>query len=244
MLSFEPTPEHIRAAREARLDRHSSLDRFVIPGRTRLPSSKTSISSFSSLDPTNIQIAQRLLEQSVSPSSHPASMGFLSFMAKRRGVDQEIRRSPPQHSSSGSSTLALDTTSHPSKYSTSHRSASGSDYQDDIRIPPHRRPEARCAGAIPHLPATSAITEDPEDPFRLPTDGPSDGAEACHPSSIVSGSWPTMSGFATSNYSSDSEPSKTTNFKSDYDTLARMVGLPPLSDDLSGKHWPSRGSIG
>jgi len=228
-LSFGPSTEHTKVTREVRSRPRSSLDTFVISGRTRLPSSRTSILTDSSQDATNIQIAQTLLDRGARPRSRQPPISAVPRNSLG-GSREFAQRSPISRSGSGRHTMAHPTTPRRIKRQGVFMGTPTNHNYDVISISPRRRTEAPAPQATPH----HSVTDLAEDPFQDQTDGPNDTAGSRQVSRMASMSWSSISQRNISNSSASTQASRASDYRHDYNVLAEDHGLPLLSSDLSG----------
>ena len=207
ILSFESNTEYTKLLHQPKPQRRSSLDTLVIPGRVRLPSSKTSHSSQGSIE---IQIAQTLLNKCVMSRPHSSDFGAWSSLQQQ---------SPSSRSGSGRYTIAPQGTT---------RQVRRTSYQQTIEPGRIRRTETHRVS--PRL----STTDTTDDPFLDQTDGPSDGAGLRHTSRMASSSLSNLGSRVTSDSSASSWASTAIKFKNDYNVLAQQHGLPPFPDQISG----------
>ena len=229
-ISFGPTTEYTEFSCEARSQRRSSLDTFLIPGRIRLPSSKTSKSSHSSQNATDTQIAQTLFDHSVMLRPKPARAKQIPHNSDCCERASLLQRSPTPRSGSGRHTIATRTTPRPIRRYGNMQPVPRPHGQDALIIRPHRAIELEALQTTPDL----AVTDTATDPFRDQTDGPNDPAGLRQISRMASMSWSTISHRILSNSSSSSRASRASEFKLDYNILAEEHGLPLLVGESSG----------
>lgn len=231
-LSFAPTTEHTEFARDTKPQRRSSLDTFVIPGRTRLPSSKTS------QDATDIQVAQALLNHTLllqhsrkpTPISPMAARGAHGkrLLAREPGggysslFQHDILRDPPPHWALG-----------PDVPPRLQPHLSGQD-PEVIIISPHRRAQTAAPQAMPQVFVTSTKAADTELTYENTYDGTNDRSDKEPVSRMTSMTWSTVSQRVLSDSSGSSHVSRATEFKHEYNELAERHGLPPLTGESEG----------
>ncbi len=216
--SFAPTSEHTEFSRGSRSQRRSSLDTFVIPGRTRLPSSQ------SSQNATDIQVAQALLNH---------NLGQRSIKMAARGAQ-------------GRKALAQEHSSTPITYANLLQSAQGrSDVNtrlppsrgsglEVLVVPPHRRHRTEVSQVTPQLfvATTTAANTDPV--YGKTYDGANDSNQIGHVSRMTSMTWSTVSQRVFSESSGSSRASRVSEFKKEYNELAEKHGLPTLTGESEG----------
>ena len=211
-VSFDPSSEHTTAAREVRLQQRSSLDNFVIPGRTRLPSSNSTIYTDPSQDPTNIQIAQALLDQS--------NMG-------------RVRRAPININGNG---RALTPSGSPrvsrSRGHRRHRSNTQSsrayNHQDDITFSPSHQRASQGSQELLHSSRNNAVQDQ--------SDGPSDLQDSQHLRRTPSTAWRRCGQKQISRSSLNPSSKAASEFaRAEYNLKALQHGFPPLPVNIDGE---------
>lgn len=232
-----------------RSQRRSSLDTFVIPGRTRLPSSRTSKSSLSSQDATNIQIAQTLLDHSMMPRSRPPRVEPAPHHAGGGGLISRLRPSPTPRPGGRRLTrftrrhdhISPQFTPRPQRQSGMIQPAPRYSDQDASILPRHRTRETQTPQTIPHL----SVTDTTDDPFEDQTDGPGDADGSRHLSRMTSTTFSMASHRLVSDSSASSGASRASDFRHEFNTLAEQHGLPLLtgSSGYNGKFMKSIGIV-
>ena len=213
IFSFRPKPQHT----ESRSQRRSSLDTFVIPGRTRLPSSETSQSSLPSQDAINIKIAQTLINHRVILQSQLPPMRRPPHHSEGGSYAPVPQRSPT--SMFGSGLFNLRRTRRPR----GPQPASSSDYQDLLVIDPGQPVQLR---STPQF----SVTETTEDPFHDQVDGQTD---------MTSMNSSAVNRRFISDSSAGSQASRALNMQLKYNDLAQDLGLPLLQGDDSSMYSPN-----
>lgn len=234
-VSFAPTFEHTEFARRTRSRRRSSLDTFVIPGRTRLPSSK------SSQDATDIQVAEALLDHSLllqqSKQQNSSDMMAATSFPERglpsrnssseysnyqHSMNHDISREPPPPWARGP---GID----PRLQPRSHRHA-----PEVIAIPPHRRTQTTVPQMKPRMFVATSEATDLEPTYSKWYDGATDRSDKAPVSRMTSMTWSTVSQRVLSNSSGSSHASRASEFKHEYNELAERHGLPPMTGESEG----------
>lgn len=231
IFSFAPTTEHTEVSSQARFRRRSSLDRFVIPGRTRLPSSETSKSSISSQDATDFQIAQALLNRRNMPPSMPASIKPNPHISDRSRYELVPQKPPPSMYGSWQHTIDPHSTPRPVTRRGRHQPSQIPSNEQFITIVPHRGAETRAPRTMPHR----SVMDTTADLSQHQTDGLGDTAPLRHIQSAASMSWSHISRRGVSNSSGGSLASRASELRRDYNILAENHGFSPLTGDLSCK---------
>ena len=233
-VSFGPTTEHIDLTGQVRSQRRSSLDRFVIHGRTRFPSSETSKSSISLQDATNMRIAQTLLNYRDMPQSMPAS--FRPGPRASTREDYELAPKRSQSSENEQRTTDIETTPRPvtRRGEQLRLLRPGLRYANDID--PQNVAEAQDLLTAPH----PSMADMPADLNQYQTDGVG-GLTTLRPfQSMMSmgsanNSWVNVSRRMASNSSSGSQASRACRNTQIYNNIAKTLGLILIEGDLSGK---------
>ena len=210
---FAPSEQQRQASTQARARRRSSLDTFVIPGRTRLPSSKAST--------FDLQVTQGLLDSHVhrpprrnmtsveshewSPATSPtgciprrgANSGPSGQLHHRVRPDV-VRRPPPRFGG-----------------------------REVIVVPP-QRPRHHV-----HQPAPQALAPiSPQEHANMQTyDGADDSVTE---SRLTSTTWSTVSHRLFSGSSGSSRTMGASYYRDEYNKLAEKHGLPHLESSLNG----------
>jgi len=218
--SLAPTTEHTEFIRRTRSPRHrrSSFDTFVIPGRTRLPSSK------SSQDSTDIQVAQALLNHNLGQQS--------SRMAARGAQGRKVLAH--EHSSTPTAYANLPQSTHLGPDVNTRLPPSSGSGPEILIISPHRRSKTEVSQATPQLFVTATTATKTEPVSGKTYDGVNDSNEAGNVSRMTSMTWSTVSQRVFSESSGSSRASRALEFKQEYNDLAEQHGLPTLIGESEG----------
>lgn len=216
LLSFGPSNKKSEVGQEPRSRRRSSLDTFVIPGRTRLPSSK------SSADATDILIAQQLLNHSTMQNPNIADRPTSAWLDAAQRLQEH---SPTPRSGSGRHRISPQ-----KKLQRTPRLGS----KEVISLGPHRRPRQCMPRSQSHVLFATA-TEDPI--HGITYDGTNEVSGSGHASRMSSMTWSTVSHRVFSNSSESSRGSRASEFMVEYNDLAEKHGLPQLTGENSGESF-------
>ena len=223
LVSFGPTAEPIEVTQRPRTQRKSSLDTLVIPGRTRLPSSK------SSSEVTDILIAQQLLNHGTmqlhdeQPWSDHIGQPFQEELPTSRLNNRRPILSPQQKPKRARRPARIQPTPR-------------SNAQDVIVIPPHRRPQT----CMPRSSSNPLISRTPGGSTHVRVyDGNNDSSGSGHISRSTSMTWSTISHRVTSESSNTSQPPRASRCLHEYNDLAERHGLHHILSESSGTNQPS-----
>ena len=218
LVSFGPTAKHIEVTQRPRAQRKSSLDTLVIPGRTRLPSSK------SSSEVTDILIAQQLLNHGTmqlrdeQPWSDHTGQPFREDLLAPKSNNRRPIISPQQKPKR---------TRRPGRIQPAPRSNA----QDVIIIPPHRRPQT----CMPRSSSNPLITRTPGGSAHVRSyDGNNDSSGSGHISRSTSMTWSTISHRVLSESSNSSQIPRASRCLLEYNDLAERHGLHQILSESSG----------
>jgi len=219
------TTKHIELTNSQRARRRSSLDTFVIPGRTRVPSSKNSKSS--ETDVTDFLITQGLLRHSMMqlPNKQPSSIQELQYQGRGSWSGTSSPRSGKKSSNRiqkrPSRVRAELVMQPPPRYGSRHF----------LHVPPQRpRIDAPQPAAQIVLPPTSAEHD------QVQTyDGANEAPDSGHAASrMMSMTWSTVSHRIFTDSSGSSRRSGASYYLIEYNQLAEKHGLRPMPEASSG----------
>lgn len=201
----------------------SSLDTFIIPGRTRLPSSK--------LDPTDIQIAQSLLTH-----------GVMQPQDKQRPIRPGPHRSSQTKSSSirdgspaarpGSRTKHLLRPPVPMRVRPAIAMQPPPRFGSrEVIVVPHQRPRE---DGFQQIHAITTIQDQGQDQAYDGADEPEQPGNMHIPSRMTSMTWSTLSHRVFTDSTCSSRRSGASYFKDEYNQLAEKHGIRRMAAALSG----------
>lgn len=216
--SSAPTTEHTEFIRGTRSQRRSSLDTFVIPGRTRLPSSQ------SSQNATDIQVAQALLNH---------NLGQQSIKMAARGAQGRKVLAHEHSSTPVTYTNLLQSTHRVSDVNTRLPPSRGSG-PEILVVSPHRRSKTEVLQATPQHFVTTTTAAETEPVYGKTYDGANDSNHTGNVSRMTSMTWSTVSQRVFSESSGSSRASRASEFKQEYNDLAKKHGLPTLTGGSEG----------
>ena len=217
---FAPFEQHKQASTQTRAQRRSSLDTFLIPGRTRLPSSKAST--------FDLQVTQELLNSSlpqypsrkmssaesfewspeISPTGCIPRRGAIpgAFGAPHQKVRPDIVKRPPPRFGG----------------------------REVIILPPQRpRPHFHQPAARP------LVSTSPQEPAAVPVQSYDGTEESNTESRLTSMTWSTVSHRFLSGSSGSSRTIGASFYRDEYNKLAEKHGLPQLEAAPDGtSHRP------
>jgi hypothetical protein len=222
--SFAPTTEHTEFIQGTRSQRRSSLDTFVIPGRTRLPSSQ------SSQNATDIQVAQALL-------NHRSGRHSIK-MAAREAQGRTVLAC--EHSSTPITYANLLQSTHGGSDVNTRLPPSRGSGPNILVIPPHRRSIMEVPQAPPELFMATTTATNTEADYGNTYDGANDNNQTGKVSRMTSMTWSTVSQRVYSDSSGSSRASRVSEFKQEYNGLAKKHGLPTLTGEYAGILCPPR----
>ena len=206
--------EHQRqASTQTRAQRRSSLDTFVIPGRTRLPSSKAST--------FDLQVTQGLLNSNLSQSS---SRDMISVEDQYWFPETSPAGCMPRRGANPGPSGLLHHRVRPEIVKRPPPRMSG---REVIIVPP-QRPRSNV-----QPPASRALV--PRSSQEFADVQTCDGAEDSAESRLTSMTWSTVSHRLFSNSSGSSRTMGASYYREEYNKLAEKHGLPPLEAALDGK---------
>ena len=208
---FAPSEPQRQASTHTRARRRSSLDTFVIPGRTRLPSSKAStfdlhvtqglLNSSLPQSPRKNMTSAESLEWSpeISPAGCMPRRGAMSGPSINRVRPDLVRRPPPRFGG-----------------------------REVIVAPPQRpRPHIHQPGPQPQAPMSSQEHTDVQT-----YDGADDSVTE---SRVTSMTWSTVSNRVFSGSSGSSRTMGASYYRDEYNKLAEKHGLPRLEAAPNGR---------
>ena len=231
ILSFGSASEQNKVIHKSRSQSRSSLDTFVIPGRTRLPSSKMSTST---QNPADLRIVQNLLSHGVMTRAKQAPIRSVPSNSDNGGNDYRSDRVPRSRSGSGRHTIAPPTVPSRIKNSPTIQSPSPITTKRVNVSSLHRHTEPDIDRTTPHL----SLTENTVDPDHCQTDGPDDADDSGRVSRMTSTTWSTVSHRVFSDSSDSSRISKASEFRLEYNTLAEKHGFSLLTGEYHGSILP------
>ena len=199
-VHFAPSEQQRQASTQTRAQRRSSLDTFVIPGRTRLPSSKAST--------FDLQVTQGLLNSSLlqSPRKNMSSAESLGWSPEISPAGCIPRRG------------AIPGPSGPPR----HRVR-----PDIVRRPPPRFGGREVIIVPPQRPRPQPLA--PVSSQEHPNEQTYDGAdESATESRLTSMTWSTVSHRVFSDSSGSSRTMGASYYRDEYNKLAEKHGLPRL----------------
>ena len=206
--------------------KRSSLDTFLIPGRTRIPSQKS--------ETLDLQVTQNLLRSSMNQLKDPPPYSKEPDPEQHRHSQDHSHAGRPQDSSRESS--GTDRLPGEPIFSIVHQPSPRSRLTEGIVIPPRRLQRRELSSNNPYRHISS-----PHPPFRPSYDGAHDYIN--HESRITSTTWSTVSKLSHRIFSDSSESSRrysSTKYNHDYNELASKYGLPRLTFASSGTLYVSK----
>ena len=221
IFSFRPRYQQT----ESRSQHRSSLDTFIIPGRTRLPSSETSQSSLPHQDAMNLQIAESLLKHRIMSRSRRASTKP-SLERSERGLNPRVsQRSPTPRSGNGRHSIAPQSSLHSKRRPERQQPASSSESQNPLSNYSIHPVQFRIAPRLP-------LTETPKDTSHDQMDGPVDTDSGYQTSRTTSTG--TVSRRIISDSSTGSQISRASKYRDIYNSSGKELGIHLLKGDDEG----------
>lgn len=229
------TTEHTELTNSQRARRRSSLDTFLIPGRTRIPSSKASKNS--ETDVTDSLITRGLLRHSNMrfPNQQPPSAPTIQYQG-RGTFSPAAAKSAPR--SGGKSSNRVQKRSSGVKAELVARPPPQYGSRGGLQIPSQRPRTAVTQTVGIHLPriTSQGYPTSQELPELTSFDGPSDALGSGRAASrMTSMTWSTVSHRLFTDSSGSSRRSGASYYLVEYNELAEKYGLRRIPETSSGK---------
>lgn len=235
------TTEHVQLTNSQRARRRSSLDTFVIPGRTRIPSSKASKHSETGV--TDFLITQGLLHHSMMqiPNQQQPSVPKIQYQGRgtwsRTGAAKSSPRSEGQSGSnkiqSRLSRVRPELVTHPPpRYGS----------RGHLQVP-HQLPQSAVAETADMVVTRIVPQGHPtyqEFPKAQSFDGPNESNDSVHAASRTTSMTWSYSQRDFSASSTSSQRSGASQYLAEYNKLAEKHGLRPIPQASSGKSSVTR----
>jgi hypothetical protein len=225
------TTKHSELTNSQRARRRSSLDTFVIPGRTRIPSSRHSKSS--ETDVTDFLVTQGLLRHSMMqlPNKQPPSIQELQYQGRGSWSHVEAAKSSSRSGKKNSTRIQKRPSRVRAELVMQPPPRYGS--RDLLQVPPQR---PRIEEFQPATHQLVTITSQ-DHPGLQSFDGANEPLDSGHTDSrMTSMTWSTVSHRIFTDSSGSSRRSGASHYLVEYNHLAEKHGLRRMPEASSGKH--------